>query len=448
MRIKSLHLRNFRAFRDDEIRFSDKKFTVLIGDNSSGKTTILDAAAVALGGYLSIFDEVAKSRHIEDDEVTVVRYETSNFERQYPVEVTCTAILARNATENDAIEQTWVRKWSKSKDHRTTDRPTYLIRHAEVLEQFVRSGVPVTLPVCGYYGTGRLWSQKNDRAADLFESGSRFLGYTDCLEPKSDEKLLAKWLKKWEMIEIQEGAEQPVLSAVREAVTTCLDSLQEDGKGRVNRISYNLKADGILVAFENGQVLPFRMLSDGYRSMIGMVADIAYRMAVLNPHLGKDAAKRTHGVVLIDEIDMHLHPKWQRSVVADLKRTFPHVQFIATTHSPFIIQSLEDGELVVLDGEFKGDYEDKSLEDVVENVMGIEMPQWSHRREEMNKAAEEYYKTLHQMKDASDEKLEELRQKLDELSKPYASNVAYYAFLEQQRLLAEADLVEEDDETR
>jgi len=70
--------------------------------------------------------------------------------------------------------------------------------------------------------------------------------------------------------------------------------------------------------------------------MLGMVADIAYRSAVLNPQLGSEAAQKTPGIVLIDEIDLHLHPKWQRRVVEDLRATFPALQFVATTHSPFI----------------------------------------------------------------------------------------------------------------
>jgi predicted ATP-binding protein involved in virulence len=82
-----------------------------------------------------------------------------------------------------------------------------------------------------------------------------------------------------------------------------------------------------------------------------MVADIAYRCIKLNPHLGKNAVKETPGFVLIDEIDLHLHPNWQRRIVNDLKNTFPLIQFVATTHSPFIVQSVEQSELINLDDE-------------------------------------------------------------------------------------------------
>src|SRR6202011_5938064 len=81
------------------------------------------------------------------------------------------------------------------------------------------------------------------------------------------------------------------------------------------------------------QRMPFHLLSDGYRNVIGMAADIAYRMASLNPQLLADAVQLTPGVVLIDEVDLHLHPNWQRVVVGRLLETFPKVQFVGTTHS-------------------------------------------------------------------------------------------------------------------
>ena len=72
------------------------------------------------------------------------------------------------------------------------------------------------------------------------------------------------------------------------------------------------------------------MMSDGYRNMIGMIADIAYRCIKLNPHLGVDALKETNGLVLIDELDLHLHPSWQKAIVHELTTSFPKIQFVAT----------------------------------------------------------------------------------------------------------------------
>jgi len=92
----------------------------------------------------------------------------------------------------------------------------------------------------------------------------------------------------------------------------------------------------------------YSTLSDGQKTYIAMVADIARRAIILNPHLGADAVKKTPGVILIDELDLHLHPRWQRTIIANLKKTFPLMQFFATTHSPIIIGEAKPEELVVL----------------------------------------------------------------------------------------------------
>jgi predicted ATP-binding protein involved in virulence len=80
-----------------------------------------------------------------------------------------------------------------------------------------------------------------------------------------------------------------------------------------------------------------------------MISDIAYRMAMLNPQLLDDVTNKTSGVVLIDELDLHLHPQWQQRIVKDLTTIFPKVQFIVTTHSPNVIGSVPHEQLLVLE---------------------------------------------------------------------------------------------------
>ncbi|MCP4702749.1 MAG: AAA family ATPase, partial [Gammaproteobacteria bacterium] len=162
---------------------------------------------------------------------------------------------------------------------------------------------------------------------------------------------------------------------------------------------------------------------------------IAYRAAFLNPQLEMNAPRETPGIVLIDEIDLHLHPAWQRNIVTSLKETFPKIQFIATTHSPFIIQSLRPGELIDLDGHW-AEYADKSIEDIAEDQMGVEVPQRSVRYLLMQAAAEEYYRVLEGAKNAPPEKLAPLERKLDELAAPFSDDVAYHSFLKMERLAA------------
>jgi predicted ATP-binding protein involved in virulence len=132
-------------------------------------------------------------------------------------------------------------------------------------------------------------------------------------------------------------------------------------------------------------------------------------------------------------------------VVGDLRRTFPKIQFIITTHSPLIVQSLRPGELIDLnDPDTQPDYEysNRSPEDILEEGMGLEMPQRSHKWQEMYHAAEEYYRLLDEAESSANGKREELRKRLDELMIPYEDNpvlAAYTSFLKQKRLASRVD---------
>jgi predicted ATP-binding protein involved in virulence len=130
---------------------------------------------------------------------------------------------------------------------------------------------------------------------------------------------------------------------------------------------------------------------------------------------------------------LHLHPKWQREVVEKLRAAFPHIQFIATTHSPFIIQSLRPGELINLDPEEFAEYSDKSVEDIAENVMGVTLPQKSERYLDMVAVAEKYLKLVKDATPQSEAEAEALRVKLDELTEPYSDDPAYTALLRLER---------------
>ena len=99
---------------------------------------------------------------------------------------------------------------------------------------------------------------------------------------------------------------------------------------------------------DDGGAQKFAMneMSDGYKNTLSMIGDIAYRMAVLNPTLGDQVLRETPGIVLIDEIDLHLHPKWQQSILNDLNEIFPKIQFIVSSHAPAVINSVPKSRFV------------------------------------------------------------------------------------------------------
>ena len=150
----------------------------------------------------------------------------------------------------------------------------------------------------------------------------------------------------------------------------------------------------------------------------------------MNPYLKENALEQTPGIVIIDELDLSLHPSWQKRIVRLLVEIFPKIQFICASHSPFIIQSLKEGQLISLDGKIEDSYSGQSIEDIAEDIMGIENPQYSDEKQEMFELAETYFSQLNKAENKSD--LEPIREKLDYLTARFGDNPAYYAFLKQK----------------
>jgi predicted ATP-binding protein involved in virulence len=435
MLIYNLELKNFRCFQDYQLELAPR-FTVLIGENGSGKTAILDALAISAGCFLSGIPTAYAGRKIRKDDLRAVNLilgQTITKEQ-----VGETEVIAKGEINGKAIS------WGKT---RVNEKPklTRIIQTSQdietVAEKMVKQATggkekDVVFPVLAYYGTGRLFQQGGKRAK--FESKrSRFDAYQDCLDPAGGLKSLFPWFKINELAALQKRQRRYVLEAVRSAIIALVPE--------ATYAQWDLDWDELVldITSRGQQVrMPFHLLSDGYRNVVGMAGDIAYRMAALNPHLLGDAVRQTPGVVLIDELDLHLHPNWQRIVVGKLMEAFPKVQFIGTTHSPFIIQSLHGvHETLLWDLATKGPLavESKSIEDIAENKQGVRIPQQSERFLAMKAAAEKYYEKLRQAKNAEDGELKQLRRELDELMMPFSDDPAYQAFLKMERTGAQID---------
>ena len=433
MKVSNIVLHNFRKYEHARFNFHER-FTVLIGDNGAGKTTILDALSLMLSTYLQ-GSGIKTGRSVigKDDARFIMREKEGQFFREPQKKVFLTSeCLFRGKPIS------WQRDIS---DRGGKAKELVNIGSEDRLE--ISNGGNPNLPLLLYYGAGRLWEIHRDIETE--KPGSQLDAYRFCLDPKSDQKAFEKWFKKLSFSELQKKQNLPALDAIKESVMTCIP----DAK----RFYHDTDEDQIMLDLEEIGLMPFDYLSDGYRNMVAMVADIAHRASRLNPHYGAGAAKETSGVVLIDEIDLHLHPKWQRRVVEDLQAAFPKLQFIATTHSPFILQSLDPGEVIDLNHSVNlqqietapagiaapgpgNTFTNRPIEDIVEEVMGVPVPQRSQRYQEMYDAAKEYYRLLQQAKGADEDTKAALKAKLDELSAPFSDNVAYHAFLEMERLAA------------
>lgn len=348
MRIDRLTLCNFRRF-DRLVLDLHPRLTVVAGVNGAGKSTVLDGLAVAMGAWFLGFDGVP-APGIQPDQVRVASYEVEGqvfVEPQYPAEVIAAGQL------DGPVE--WSRNLSGPRGRTGYAQATALKDAAAAAQRGVKAGEPVDLPVLVFFGAGRLWAQKKASDKKNAGLGSRTLGYVDSLDSASNQKLFEAWMRRLERARIQRVAAHagralpadvrhpPALDVVQRAAAAMVP-------GAV-RLQYDVAHEELRLQFADGRQLPFHMLSDGDRSLIAMVADIAWRAVQLNPHHGADALQRARGVVLIDEIELHLHPSWQKSVLDRLTATFPGLQFVVTTHAPMVIASTVAESLRFLDAE-------------------------------------------------------------------------------------------------
>jgi len=344
MKIKNITLSNFRCFHNIKMDFHDK-LTVIVARNGQGKTSFLDAVTVALGTFVGAFGLGKAKRFSSSDARYLQQLDTSISEQQYPVMV-----------EADMAEPTMhlLRKLTGKKSGTTVKDANEMTEYGKKLMQKITEQQSVTLPVIAYYGSGRLWSTHKNMERKAVITESRTMGYENCLSSASNFKQIQQWLNKAayaviqqkEMPEYSNYALPQQVAGIKAAVNQVLAG--EDW----SNFHYSMSHEELALFHPQQGILPVSILSDGVRAMVSLTADLAWRCAKLNPHLKEQAYQETQGIVLIDEVDIHLYPVWQQKVIPSLQKTFPDIQFIVTTHSPQVLSTVEsDCIRIVSDGE-------------------------------------------------------------------------------------------------
>ena len=363
LRLDRLELTNFRCFAKCDVKLHPT-LTVFVAENGQGKTAILDALALALG---PVVDELSSTRQwsgIGVGDIRQCRAKHGRMEPSVPTELSAHGMF-------DGKRLQWgVRRKTAGPRGRTTTKELKGLRSAvsslgsrlSDYANHVREMAP-PLPLIAYYGTGRLWAEQRltegRRRRDESPLG-RLSGYQDCLSSSSSFKSFAAWYgdmagaaKSPTMVAV-DPSEHPVrlLAAVRDAAHTVLEptgwtDLDWDFPEAVSS-RQQVGSGGLVVEHREHGRLPLSLLSDGVRNMIALVADVAHRCARLNPQFGGDAAQRTPGVLLVDEVDMHLHPGWQQEAIGLIREAFPRLQIIATTHSPQVLSSVDHDSIRVV----------------------------------------------------------------------------------------------------
>lgn len=333
MRIDRLMVENYRRFDDFAIDLHPN-ITVVAARNGLGKTTVLEAIALSLGPFVGAFDD-GKSENIKraDARRRIVGGGPEN-EQCFPVSV------AASFSDPDIVS---VRELRSVKGSTTTGGSSDLAGVGKELQDKVRSEGDVDLPVVRYYSSKRLWAHHNANRSRAVLTRSRTAGYEDCLSPLSSYKQLQDWVRAATLADLQQHQRSdrvwsgPDLGRRLRGISRAVDIVMEDEGW--SGFHYSLTFDELAMFHPDHGDLPLTVLSDGVRAMAALTADLAQRCVRLNGHLGEDAPRRTSGIVLIDEVDLHLHPVWQQRVLEGLTTAFPLIQFIVTTHSPQVLST-------------------------------------------------------------------------------------------------------------
>jgi len=327
IKVKGISIENFRGFENIELAFQPD-LTVLIGENGAGKTAVLDCLASLLRlveGQINPNTLKKNEKWLDLLDIKEGQFKTSN---QLDLllghtEIKCNMAFNNNQFQHDSVS------------------PSI----AGIIEKLHHKKT-VNLPLLVYYPASNAPVNRIDfnNANDLFET-NRLSAYKGALDKNAFDFInFFNWYKWQENIERQIG-ENKTLDAVREAIYKLLS----DEHNTFEKLSINWlnNPNGEMMISKGETPLNINQLSSGEKTLLALVADLARRLAIANPH--RQNPLMGYGIVLIDEIDLHLHPRWQRGMIPQLQKTFPNCQLIVTTHSPLVLSQIAHKKVIILE---------------------------------------------------------------------------------------------------
>ncbi len=374
MKVKKVSLKNYRGAQDLSLELNPR-LNVFVGVNGSGKSTVLDAIAIMLSWVVSRINRAgASGRPIVESDITNGRSASS-------IEISCEAEGRTIEWELFKVRKGYAAPEGKSKLRELNEYTK------EIQYRISETSEKVNLPIFDYYPVNRavldiplrIRGKHSFGLLTAYEgaltSGADFRTFFEWFREREDlENEVMRQTKQWMLKEAAHAKTEdsqlldPQLEAVRAALTRFLP---EFSNLTVRRQPLRMEVE------KNGKPFTVNQLSDGEKCLIALIGDLARRLAILNPVSANPL--EGSGIVLIDEIDLHLHPKWQRMVIPKLLDVFPNCQFIVSTHSPNVITHVQHESLFLLkqtDSGIKAEKPSesygKTVDRVLEDLMGLE----------------------------------------------------------------------------
>ncbi|MBO9473379.1 AAA family ATPase [Shimia sp. R10_1] len=426
MQIDRLILKNFRGFANFDQPLNSR-LTLIVGKNGTGKTSILDALSVAFGSFL-LGIPVADARHLHKREAHEFERDFGgkpDFTKAFPIRVEAEGRLPDPLT-GDYHKLSWARELGSIRGRTTTKEARDLSSISEKAYQSVVAGDDPDLPLLSYYGANRLWELFYLRKRK--HRPSRFDAYRNSHEPSVSSEDLLDWLRRMRLGEFETGESSPSLAAWRGAVEACFEANV--------KVGYSPSRERLEVEFvDERRTVAYENLSHGQRNILSMVGDIAFKAIILNPHLGAEAVRSARGIILIDEIDLHLHPTWQKKIVPALLEAFPEMQFVVSSHSPFVIQSISEGVMLDLDEmEFDDRVYSMPIVDIITDVQGVEERDRSMGYVNKRESAGAYLSKVARLAECHDpDEREALEEELDAMERGF-QDPALEAMMKMERI--------------
>jgi predicted ATP-binding protein involved in virulence len=426
--LTKLEIKNFRGIAETTLPELHPRLNILYGRNASGKTTLLDALAIALGELAARLPQELqeKSGELPALQSTDRHLKTGSKEPAKQLRIAVTGQLHRGAPLSWQVERSYARG-AESQDRESPVLRPYL----DALNERLRIGDPrVLLPVFAYYSVERALGEKAKQGETPSDRDrSRLDGLAGALRGSERFEQATEWFRREYFIAQQErdekpGYERPSLREVMQAVSLAVMTPEGVGLKKL-RIGKDLKleVDFVRPGLDE-QKLTIGQLSDGFRTHLALVMDLARRMAESNPLPEGEREQPNFGcssraVVLIDEVDAHLHPSWQWTVLEGLLAAFPQAQFFVTTHSPLVLGSIRNADAKIWlmeDGKVSqvGQLYGKTIDDILEDYQDT-----AYRKNVMQALIDKVRKLLNEGKldeaDTDIKRIEALNSDLTEL---------------------------------